>query len=77
MNHEWASRVLETWQAGEPTRNAWMTIPDPYLAEFVGLAGLWRSPILRTGGVPTVRTVAAWSAGSTLSPWPSRHSCSR
>ncbi|MBV8092707.1 MAG: 2,4-dihydroxyhept-2-ene-1,7-dioic acid aldolase [Acetobacteraceae bacterium] len=27
--------IRAAWQAGKPARNAWMTIPDPYLAEFV------------------------------------------
>lgn len=39
MNDAWASCVLEAWRAGKPARNAWMTIPDPYLAEYVAARG--------------------------------------
>jgi 4-hydroxy-2-oxoheptanedioate aldolase len=28
-------RVLGAWEAGQPARNGWLTIPDPYLAEIV------------------------------------------
>ena len=30
-----AQPIRSAWRASKPARNAWMTIPDPYLAEFV------------------------------------------
>lgn len=30
-----AQPIHAAWQAAKPARNAWLTIPDPYLAEFV------------------------------------------
>lgn len=30
-----AQPIQVAWQASKPARNAWLTIPDPYLAEFV------------------------------------------
>jgi 4-hydroxy-2-oxoheptanedioate aldolase len=34
-----ARPIYEAWQAGRPARTAWLTIPDPYLAELVAVRG--------------------------------------
>jgi 4-hydroxy-2-oxoheptanedioate aldolase len=34
-----ARPIHAAWQAGRPARNAWLTIPDPYLAEIVAARG--------------------------------------
>ena len=39
MNYACGRRVLEAWEAGRSARNAWLTIPDPYLAEIVAARG--------------------------------------
>ncbi|HZA93003.1 MAG TPA: aldolase/citrate lyase family protein [Gemmatimonadales bacterium] len=39
MDHPCGRRVLEAWEAGRSARNAWLTIPDPYLAEIVAARG--------------------------------------
>jgi 4-hydroxy-2-oxoheptanedioate aldolase len=39
MNHSCGRRVLDAWEAGRSARNAWLTIPDPYLAEIVAARG--------------------------------------
>ena len=41
MRSESTDRLFHAWQGGTPARNAWRTIPDPYLAELVAA----RAPI--------------------------------
>lgn len=66
-----AARALrEAWAAGRAARNAWLTIPDAYLAEMVAARGIAEAATLdlqhglfdRRSAVEAIRAVAAHGA---------------
>ncbi len=65
-----ARPIREAWAAGRPARNAWLTIPDAYLAEMVAARGIAEAVTLdlqhglfdRDTAVHAIRAIAAHGA---------------